>query len=163
MMHKAWSSIEEVPYCFSRSSVKLQGHTAIKIVDFKVICQISRSHGSIVFEDHLSHYKVTQDIIVGNFELNWAFSDYNSYFNSPMLTKCCTKFAGTQKKCLLIYFCLFWGPLSNLESNRPKIQSFGSDLRISVHSLQFQFMDGYVWFQSLIERSYWKLRLLLCF
>ena len=28
MMHKAWSSIEEVPYCFSRSSVKFQGHTA---------------------------------------------------------------------------------------------------------------------------------------
>ena len=34
MMHKAWSSIEEVPYCFSRSSVKFQGHTALKIVDF---------------------------------------------------------------------------------------------------------------------------------
>ena len=30
MMHKAWSSIEEVPYCFSRSSVKFQGHTAKK-------------------------------------------------------------------------------------------------------------------------------------
>ena len=34
MMHKAWSRIEEVPYCFSRSYVKLQGHTAQKIVDF---------------------------------------------------------------------------------------------------------------------------------
>ena len=34
MMHKAWSSIEEVPYCFWRSSVKFQGHTAKKIVDF---------------------------------------------------------------------------------------------------------------------------------
>ena len=34
MMHKAWSSIEEVPYCFSRSSVKFQGHTAKKIVEF---------------------------------------------------------------------------------------------------------------------------------
>ena len=31
MMHKAWSSIEEVPYCFWRSSVKFQGHTALKI------------------------------------------------------------------------------------------------------------------------------------
>ena len=29
-MHKAWSSIEEVPDCFSRSYVKLQGHTAKK-------------------------------------------------------------------------------------------------------------------------------------
>ena len=34
MMHKAWSNIEEVPYCFSRSCVKLQGHTAKQIVDF---------------------------------------------------------------------------------------------------------------------------------
>ena len=30
MMHKAWSSIEEVPYCFWRSSVKFQGHSAKK-------------------------------------------------------------------------------------------------------------------------------------
>ena len=34
MMHKAWSSIEEVPYCFSRSSVKFKGRTALKIVKF---------------------------------------------------------------------------------------------------------------------------------
>ena len=27
MMHKAWRSIEEVPYCFSRSSIKFQGQT----------------------------------------------------------------------------------------------------------------------------------------
>ena len=34
MMHKAWSSIEEVPYCFARSSVQFQGRTALKIVEF---------------------------------------------------------------------------------------------------------------------------------
>ena len=34
MMHKAWSSVEEVPYCFSRSSVKFQGQTALKIAEF---------------------------------------------------------------------------------------------------------------------------------
>ena len=34
MMHRAWSSIVVVPYCFSRSSVKFQGHTALKIVEF---------------------------------------------------------------------------------------------------------------------------------
>ena len=33
-MHKAWSSIEEVPYCFARSSVKFQGRTALKIIEF---------------------------------------------------------------------------------------------------------------------------------
>ena len=34
MMHKAWCSIEEVPYCFPRSSIKFQGHTEQKITDF---------------------------------------------------------------------------------------------------------------------------------
>ena len=30
MMHKAWSSIEEVSYCFSRSSIKFQGNMGQK-------------------------------------------------------------------------------------------------------------------------------------
>ena len=34
MIHKAWSSIEEVPCCVSRSSIKFQDHTALKIVEF---------------------------------------------------------------------------------------------------------------------------------
>ena len=34
MMHRPWSSIVEVPHCFSRSNVKFQGHTALKIVKF---------------------------------------------------------------------------------------------------------------------------------
>ena len=34
IIHKAWSSVEEVPYCFSGSSVKFLGHTAQKIVYF---------------------------------------------------------------------------------------------------------------------------------
>ena len=31
MMHKAWCSKEEVPYCFPRSSIKFQGHTGQNI------------------------------------------------------------------------------------------------------------------------------------
>ena len=35
MIYKAWSSIEDVPYCFSsRSSIKFQGHTGQKIASF---------------------------------------------------------------------------------------------------------------------------------
>ena len=34
MMHTALSSIEGVPYCFSRASIKFQGHMALKIVEF---------------------------------------------------------------------------------------------------------------------------------
>ena len=82
MMHKAWSSIEEVPYCFWRSSVKFQGHTALKIVKFdpdwafpdcnsslnsptamkcctKLETTKKRCH--IVFQGHPSNFKVTRD------------------------------------------------------------------------------------------------------
>ena len=34
MMHRACSSIVEVPYCFSRSYIKFQGHMALKIIEF---------------------------------------------------------------------------------------------------------------------------------
>ena len=34
MMHIAWSSIGDLPYCFSRLSVKFQGHRGQKIADF---------------------------------------------------------------------------------------------------------------------------------
>ena len=30
MMHKVWSSVEEVPYCLLRSSTKFQGHLGQK-------------------------------------------------------------------------------------------------------------------------------------
>ena len=37
MMHKAWHSIKEVPYCFFRSSIKFPGHMGQKINDLNPI------------------------------------------------------------------------------------------------------------------------------
>ena len=82
MMHKAWSSIVEVPYCFSRSYIKLQGHTALKIVEFDpnwtfpdcnsslnspmaMKCctklETAKERCPIVFQGHPSNFKVTRD------------------------------------------------------------------------------------------------------
>ena len=82
MMHKAWSSIEEMPYCFSRSSVKFQGYTALKIVEFDpdwafpdcnsslnspmaMKCctklETAKERCPIVFQGHPSNFKVTRD------------------------------------------------------------------------------------------------------
>ena len=82
MMHKAWSSIEEVPYCFSRSYVKLQGHTAKKIIHFDpnwafpdcnsslnspmaMKCctklETAKEKCPIVLQGHPSNFKVTRD------------------------------------------------------------------------------------------------------
>ena len=83
MLHKAWSSIEEVPYCFWRSSVKFQGHTAKKIVDF---------------------------------DLDWAFPDFNSSLNSPMAMKCCTKLETAKERCPIV----FQGHPSNFKFTRDK-------------------------------------------
>ena len=82
MMHRAWSSIVEVPYCFSRSYDKFQGHTALKIVEFDPNWAFPDSNSSlnspmamkcctkfetakercpIVFQCHPSNFKVTRD------------------------------------------------------------------------------------------------------
>ena len=81
MLHKAWSSIEEVPYCFWRSSVKFQGHTALKIIKFDpnwvfpdcnsslnspmaMKCctklETAKERCPIVFQGHSSNFKVTR-------------------------------------------------------------------------------------------------------
>ena len=82
MMHRAWSSIVEEPYCFSRPHVKFQDHTALKIVEFDPNWAFPDSNSSlnspmamkcctkletakercpIVFQGHPSNFKVTQD------------------------------------------------------------------------------------------------------
>ena len=82
MMHKAWSSIEEVPYCFWRSSLKFQGHIALKIIEFDsnwafpdcnsslnspmaMNCctklETAKKRCPIVFQGHPSNFKVTRD------------------------------------------------------------------------------------------------------
>ena len=81
-MHNAWSSMEEVPYCFWRSSVKFQGHIALKIVEFDsnwafpdcnsslnspmaMKCctklETAKKRYPIVFQGHPSNFKVTRD------------------------------------------------------------------------------------------------------
>ena len=82
MMHRAWSSNVEVPYYFSRSYVKLQGHTALKVVEFDpnwafpdcnpslnspmaMKCctklETAKERWPIVFRGHPSNFKVTRD------------------------------------------------------------------------------------------------------
>ena len=81
MLHKAWSGIEEAPYCFSMSSVKSRGHTDRKIDDFDpnwafpdcnssyksqmvakwcAKLEVAGKWCSILFQGHLSNFKVTQ-------------------------------------------------------------------------------------------------------
>ena len=104
MMHKAWSSIEEVPYCFWRSSIKFQGQTAKKNrwfwpklgvsglqLQFELTDACEMMHkawsnteevpycfprSSIKFQGHTGQK-------IADFDPNWAFPDCNFSFNSP--------------------------------------------------------------------------------
>ena len=82
MMHISWSSIEEVPYCFSRPSFTFQGHKGQKIAYSDPNWAFTDSYSSfispmaskwctkldlvykrwsVVFQGHLSNLKVTRD------------------------------------------------------------------------------------------------------
>ena len=124
MMHKAWSSIEEVPYCFSRSSVKFQGlnftngyefmHKACSSIDEVPYCFL---RSSVKFQDHTA-------LKIVEFDPNWAFSDCKSSLNSPMATKLCIKLAVALKRCPIV----FEGHPSNFKVTRlKKIVDFDLD------------------------------------
>ena len=82
MMHNAWSCLEEVLYCFWRSSIKFQGHTGQKIAHFDpnwafppCYCSLNSQMAMkwctklevayrrcpIIFQSHPSNFKVMQD------------------------------------------------------------------------------------------------------
>ena len=137
MMHKAWSSIEEMPYCFARSSVKFQGRTALKIVDFDPDwgfpdCNYSlkspmgtkmmhRAWSSIVevpycFSSSYVKFEGHTALKIVKFDQNWAFPDCNSSLNSPMAMKCCTKLETAKERCPIV----FQGHPSNFKVTRYK-------------------------------------------
>ena len=54
MLHKAWNSKGQVPYCFPRSSIKFQGHTGQNITDFDP---------NWAFPDYSNSTKIQQNFI----------------------------------------------------------------------------------------------------
>ena len=124
MMHRAWSSIEEVPYCFSRSYVKFQGHKALKIVEFGpklgvygLYLQLEftdgyemmhRARSSIVevpycFSRSSVKFQGHTALKIVEFDPKWAFPDCNSSLNSPMAMKCCTKLETAKERCPIVF------------------------------------------------------------
>ena len=148
MMHKAWSSIEEVPYCFSRSYVKLQGHTAKKNRRFRPKWGVSGLYLQLEFTDGYemmhrawcslvevpycfsrSYFKFQGHtaLKIVEFDPNWAFPDSNSSLNSPMAMKCCTKLETAKERCPID----FQDHPSNLKVTRDKNHRFWPKLGVS--------------------------------
>ena len=90
MMHRAWSSIVEVSYCFSRSNFKFQGHTALKIVEFDPNWAFPDCNCSLIWPmamkscTKLETAKERCPIVLqghpSNFKVTW-------YITSPILTQ----------------------------------------------------------------------------
>ena len=137
MLHKAWSSIEEVPYCFLRSSVKFQGRKALKIVDFdpnwafpdcnlnfnspmvtKWCTKLGSRIEEVPFCFSRSYVKLQGHtaLKIVEFYPNWAFPDCNSSLNSRMAMKCCTKLETAKERCPVV----FQGHPSNFKVTRYK-------------------------------------------
>ena len=157
MMHIAWCCLEEVPYCFSRSSVKFQGHTAQKIVEFdpdwafpdcnlslnspmaKKWCtklEVALKRCPIVFQGHPSNFKVTRLWKSSNLTEIGRFRTLNSSLNTPMATKWCTKLEVALKRCPIV----FEGHLSNFKvtwlkksSNLTQIGRFRTVTPVWIH------------------------------
>ena len=131
MMHRAWSSIVEVPYCFSRSYVKFQGHTALKIVEFHpnwafpdcnsslnspmaMKCctklETAQERCPIVFQGHPSNFKVTRyktsSILtqIGRFQ-----TIGRSQLSNPSDLPCCLEINFAILHCILsLESIIFW-------------------------------------------------------
>ena len=112
-MHKAWSSTKDVPYCFSRSSVKFQGHARQKIIDF---------------------------------DPNWAFPDCNSSLNTLMAMKWCTKLEAEYKTCPVV----FQGRLSDFKVTDFKV----ADFKVADFDPNLAFLDCNASFNSLMALNW---------
>ena len=82
-------------------------------------CRLSlvwgRERCPIVFQVHLSNFKVTQLTKIVDFGANWAFPDCNSSLNSPMVMKWCTT-PEEAESCPIVFQC----HLSNFQVTRDK-------------------------------------------
>ena len=115
--HKAWSSIEEVPYnrapllCYFKLCASFRSYQWnqtgvtvwkrpiwVKIDAFFVPCNLE------VWWMILKNNRVTRDKKIANFDLNWAFPDCNSSLNSSMALKWCTlKLDVVMKRCPIVF------------------------------------------------------------
>ena len=140
MMHRPWSSIVEVPHCFSRSNVKFQGHTALKIVKFYRNWAFLDSNASlnslmvmkcctkletakercpIVFQSHPSNFKVTRDKTSPLLTRIWRFRTIGrSQLSNPSDLPCSLYLRNDQKIWITTKIHIFTKGFKHIECGR---------------------------------------------
>ena len=113
-----------MPYCFSRSSVKFQGHTALEIVEFdpdwafpdcnsslnspmapkwSTKLEVELKRCPIVFQGHTSNCKVTRLKKSSILTQIGRFRTVTPVWNSPMATKWCKKLEVALNRCHVVF------------------------------------------------------------
>ena len=118
MMHKIWSGIEQVPYCFSRSSIKFQGHTGrqsticlqLQFTDGYKIAHIASRSAGVVF------YCIFRSAVKYQVQTDW---------NNDDLSKIIRPVAAIRS----LRFALF----RNLSILRQLFRVLRSNTRVSLH------------------------------
>ena len=161
MMHTAWSSIEEVPHCFSRSSIKFQGHTGLKIVEFDpnwalpdcnsslnspmaMKCctklETAKERCPIVFQGHPSNFKVTRDKTsailtqIGRFR-TIGRSQLSNPSDLPCYLYVCTLSAMTKINMITQFYLFKFLPSTTTTTPPPWNHCIGSDFASSIGHL----------------------------
>ena len=160
LMHKAWSNIGEVPYWFSRSPVKFKVHTGQKIADFVphwafpdcnsslnspmalkwyTKLNVVKKRCRMVFQGHLSNFKVTQDKKSPILTRIECFRTVNQvWFHWWILND--AQSLMFHRTCALLF-----SKVIHQISRSPgtKYHQFRPELRVSGPWLQFEFPDGF--------------------
>ena len=144
-MQKALCCLGDVPYCFSRLSVKFQGHTAqnssilTKIGRFRTVTPVwinlwlqndaqrlkqHRRGALILFKVIRQNFKVTGGKI-GDVDPIWGFLDCNWSLNSLMALKLWTKLNVVYKRCLIIFTVIYQISRSHRTKNLPIFTQIG--------------------------------------
>ena len=162
MMHNAWCSIEEVPYCFPRSSIKFQVHTGQNIVNLDPNLGFPDCHSNlnspmdlkwctkldlvwkncpIVFRGHPSNFKVTRAEKSMIWIPIWEFYVGRSY----QIPQICLVFStlATSNNPSFLYARLKNGRIMpwQCQSVRPSIRVFRTFFQ---HALRYQFETWYM-------------------
>ena len=126
MMHKAWSSIGEVPYWFSRSSVTFRGHKGQKRPILTQIWQLtdgykmmhkawsSMGEGPYCFSRSSVEFQGHTGQKMADFDPNLALPDCNYSLNWPMAMKLCINLEVALERCHVV----FQGQPSNFKITR---------------------------------------------
>ena len=121
MMHIAWSSMKELPFCFQvhQSILKVtrdkKAWIFTRIWHFRTVTsvwmatiwctklEVGWERCSIVNQGHLSICKVTWDKKSPDFKPNWVFLDSIFSLHSLMVTKLCPMLEVTQKMYPIVF------------------------------------------------------------